>query len=376
MNPRRIWFVVESGTDVRLVEGLRERAELHLVARRIPGGVEISQPTDQPVTTGPASRLQFARRTLAHLLRVRGPHDRVIVQGYGAAALAANLASLRTGTRTYMLVCSPTERYYACRRAHPELGKPFRAGELWGLKLLAALNARIGWHYVVLSRHLADVVRSHGTHRPIHQIPIYGVDCEIFRPASEPIAALRRRRELPETGQIVFFSSRIAPEKDGETLLAAFRRLRERGRDLWLLHRSGGFTAFRAHAERFRIADRVIATDATHPHRELPLDYQASDLCVQASREEGLGFAPLEALACEIPVVAAAVGGLRETIIEGHSGWTYPVGDPEALARAMDDCLTRRDEARRRAQAGRRLVLERFERRRVFDDLMTLLEAP
>ena len=119
----------------------------------------------------------------------------------------------------------------------------------------------------------------------------------------------------------------------------------------------------------------MIGTDAAHPVRELPLDYQASDLCVQASREEGLGFSPLEALACETPVVAAAVGGLRETIVDGETGWTYPVGDAPALARAMEDVLTRRDEARRRAQAGRLMVLERFERRLVFDRLMAILET-
>ena len=174
----------------------------------------------------------------------------------------------------------------------------------------------------------------------------------------------------------MFFSSRIAPEKDGETLLAAVRELRGQGRDVWLLHRSGGFRTLRSYAERYGVADRVIATDAAHPLTELPGDYQAADLCVQASREEGLGFSPLEALACETPVVAAAVGGLRETIVDGETGWTCPAGDAAALARAMADALTRRDEARRRARAGRAMVRERFERRVVFDRLMATLEVP
>ena len=123
------------------------------------------------------------------------------------------------------------------------------------------------------------------------------------------------------------------------------------------------------------MADRVIATDAAQPIVEQPRDYQAADLCVQASREEGLGFSPLEALACETPVVAAAVGGLRETIVDGATGWTYPVGDAAALARAIEQALTQRDEALRRARAGRRVVLERFERRAVFERLMAVLET-
>ncbi len=374
---RRLWFVVESGTDVRLVEGLAERADVTVLARRIEGGVEISRPPARavPVAVGPASRLAFARLVRSRLRRECRPDDRVLVQNYGLAALAANLAARATGAPTLMLVCSPTERYYACRRAHPLPGKPFRARELFALRALARLNAKLGRRYVVLSEHLAGVVRGHGTQRPVSVVPVYGVDGEVFRPWPASTAERRRARGLPETGDLLFFSSRIAPEKDGETLLAAVRELRARGREPWLLHRSGGYRTLRSYAERYGVADRVIATDAAHPVTELPRDYQAADLCVQASREEGLGFAPLEALACETPVVAAAVGGLAETIVDGETGWTYPVGDAAALADAIEQALTRRDEAARRARAGRRMVLERFERRRVFERLMAVLEA-
>lgn len=377
MSPVRIWLIVESGTDVRLVEGLAERANLIVLARRIQGGVEISQPLERavPVTVGPASRSAFAAMVFARLLGARRPTDRVLVQNYGAAALAANAAARITGTPTFMLVCSPLERYYRCRIDHPLPGKPFHAAKLSGLTRLARLNARWGRHYIVLSQHLGDVVRSHGTARPVSVVPVYGVDTSVFRPADQPRYVLRRERGLPEQGEIIFFSSRIAPEKDPETLLAAFKRLRAAGRDAWLLNRSGGYRALQAYAERARLADRVIATDAVHPRRELAKDYQACDLCVQASREEGLGFSALEALACETPVVATDVGGLRETIIDGETGWTYPVRDASTLADAMTQALTRREEARRRAQAGRRMVLARFERRLVFDRLMATLDV-
>lgn len=371
---RRLIFVVESGTDVRLVEGLAEHFDLSILARKIKGGVEISQPTDASfgLITGPSSRFGFASFVFRQLIGRRNV-DAVLVQGYSLAALAANFARQITGKPTLMLVCSPIEAYYRCRRQHPG-GPPYRRLEATALNLLARGNALLGDAYVVLSRHLEQVVRAHGG-KNVFNIPIYGVDSGIFHPPLQTKAQLKAELGLPADGTLIFFSSRIAPEKDSETLLRAVRQLLDEGQNLWLLHRSGGYKQFLGDAGRFGIQSRVIATDAVHPHRALPLDYQACDLCVQASREEGLGFSPLEALACETPVIATRVGGLRETIRDGQTGWTYPVGDATALAACMREVIANPVEAVRRAHNGRQLVCSRFDRRLVFDQLAELLEG-
>ncbi|MEJ7810663.1 MAG: glycosyltransferase family 4 protein [Gemmatimonadaceae bacterium] len=375
MRPR-CCFVVESGTDVRMVDGLTEHFDVSIIARRITGGVEVNwEPrVAVPTTIGPSSRAGFARLVWRSLRR-RGGFDIVMVQGYGVAALVANVASRMSGTPTLMLVCSPVESYYRCRREHPEPGKPYRAGELAAARLLARVNGVVGRGYVVLSRHLAVVVRRHGTRRPVSVVPVYGIDTTYFTPAATPKTAIRAELGLPTTGALLFFSSRIAPEKDSETLLAAVRQLLDAGRDLWVLHRSGGYRAFLESARAVGVGERVIATDAVHPHRQLPRDYQATDLCVQASREEGLGFSPLEALACEVPVVATAVGGLRETIIDGETGWTYRAGDSVALAGAIEAALRDPAEARRRAANGRRMVCATYERALVFGRLEALVAS-
>jgi glycosyltransferase involved in cell wall biosynthesis len=373
----RLLFVVESGSDVRLIEGLAERFHLAVLARLVKGGVEISQKTEAAFAwkTGPASRLRFARAAFAEVWRRRTEFDAVVVQGYGAAALAANAACRLAGLPSFMLVCSPVERYYLCRRQHAEPGRPFRRRELLALGALARLNAVLGSHYLVLSQHLSEVVRRHGARRPVTVIPVYGVDTEIFSPAREPRQVTRHRLGLPEGGSIIFFSSRIAPEKDAGTLLAAFRMLLDEGQDLRLLHRSGGHRAFVEEARRLGVDGRVVATDAVHPHCGLADDYRASDLCVQASREEGLGFSPLEALACGVPVVAARVGGLRETILEGETGWSYPAGDAAALAACIREALNDPFEAARRAALGRQMVCKRYDRRAVFAQLEEVVGA-
>ena len=375
MTLLNLCFIFETGTDFRFIEGLAQRSNLVILGREIENGVMISQPLEMSVPTivGPPSRSKFAQFVWKYLTENRG-FDYVILQNYGLSAIAANLASRFTGTPTAMQVGSPVEAYYSCRKALAMPSKPFQWYELLSLQAIARLNAALGQQYIVVSQHLADVVRHHGAKSQIDVIPVYGVDTKIFVPLTQPKAELRAKLGLPTTGSIIFFSSRVAPEKDSETLLQAFGSLLEKGRDLWLLHRSGGYQTFVKEAEKYGVAQRVIATDAVHPHKELPLSYQACDLCVQSSREEGLGISPLEALACEVPVVATAVGGLKETVIDGQTGWSYSVGNEEALAKCIEEILDNPTEAARRAAAGRDLVCTKYDRQVTFDQFFELLE--
>jgi glycosyltransferase involved in cell wall biosynthesis len=374
VSARKLCFIVESGTDVRLVDGLAGRTRLTVVAREIPGGVPISRTpaSGAEVRIGPASRLAFARFA-ARAVR-EDAYDAILVQGYGLAALRVGITALRRRIPAINLVCSPSERYYRCRRDNPVPGMPYRGAVHLGMRLAARANAAIAQRYVVLSEYLSEVVRNHGVRAPIDVVPVYGVDTARFRPTDEPRSAIRRRLGLAEAGPLLFFSSRVAPEKDTETLLRALALLCADGRPVTVLHRSGGWRAFTELAAALGVGDLVIATDAVHPEHELPDSYRAADLCVQASMDEGLGFSPLEALACGTPVIATAVGGLRETVLDGRTGWSVPPRAPRALADAIADALARPDEGARRAAEGRRMVAERFERSLVFERLFAIPE--
>jgi glycosyltransferase involved in cell wall biosynthesis len=366
-----VCFVVESGTDARMLEGLAARVNLTAFLRAVPGGRAVSQSTRVRVQYGSTNRLLFAVQALRWLLK--HPYDAVLVQGYGIAAFAANLACRLRRKPCWMLICSPVAEYYEARRA---AGRPYSYATHAAIHVLGSLNARLGGRYVVLSEYLRDIVCGYASGPEVHVIPVYGVDPSLYTARPVDRATLRQSRGLPTTGAIVFNSSRVAPEKDTDTLIAAFAELVAEGRDVYLLHRSGGHREFMALAERAGIATRVIATDAVDPRRELPLDYLASDVCVQASRAEGLGFSVLEALACGVPVVATAVGGLTETVQDGVTGWTARPGDPAALADALREAIDKPDEARRRVAAGAALVRERFDSRRAFDRLANVLAQP
>jgi glycosyltransferase involved in cell wall biosynthesis len=68
-------------------------------------------------------------------------------------------------------------------------------------------------------------------------------------------------------------------------------------------------------------------------HRILP----QADLVVQPSLSESFGRAVLEASSCGIPIVASDVGGLKETVVDGRTGWLVPSGSAAALANALTE---------------------------------------
>jgi len=75
---------------------------------------------------------------------------------------------------------------------------------------------------------------------------------------------------------------------------------------------------------------------------------------------EGMPLVVLEAMAASLPVVASRVAGIPEVVEDGKTGWLVPPEDPASLAAALAAALADPAEARRRGEAGRRRLDERF----------------
>jgi glycosyltransferase involved in cell wall biosynthesis len=86
----------------------------------------------------------------------------------------------------------------------------------------------------------------------------------------------------------------------------------------------------------------------------------AADVLVVPSRWESLPITPLQAMACGVPVLATAVGGMPELLTDRVTGRLVPTGDREALARALAELLADRAGLERLGAAGRDVIEGRF----------------
>jgi glycosyltransferase involved in cell wall biosynthesis/phosphoheptose isomerase len=108
----------------------------------------------------------------------------------------------------------------------------------------------------------------------------------------------------------------------------------------------------RALAVEHGVADRVELRGRVE-RAELPALLRSAALVVCVPWYEPFGIVPLEAMACGVPVVASAVGGMVDTILDDRTGVHVPPRDPERLTGAVRELL---DEPDRRAVCGRRGV--------------------
>jgi L-malate glycosyltransferase len=91
------------------------------------------------------------------------------------------------------------------------------------------------------------------------------------------------------------------------------------------------------------------------------VDYLSiADVLLLPSETESFGLAALEAMSCEVPVIASRVGGLPEVVTDGVTGFLRPVGDVDGMSEAAATILTDEALARRLATAARRTAAERF----------------
>jgi len=222
----------------------------------------------------------------------------------------------------------------------------------------------------------SELIDDYGAPRDTVVVIPSAVNTEVYRPVPRDDA--RRRIGLEEDGPVIVYVGRMLPRKDVRNVVRAFalllRRYEEDARAPGakpLLLLVGGETSdpnpvatpeigeLQRLAAELGVAERVRFAGKRQP--EVLRDYySAGDIAVTTPWYEPFGLTPLEGMACGVPVVGSAVGGITYTIADGETGLLVPPRDPESLAGALHDLLAAPERRCRMGLAARARVERLF----------------
>ena len=190
-----------------------------------------------------------------------------------------------------------------------------------------------------------------------------GTDLTRFNPAHVPPSGLRAELGIGAVDPIMLVAARLEPQKGHTVLLDAMPEVVREVPNARVLCLGDG--VLRAELEqqsrKLGLEENVLFLG----FRSNVADWLAlSDFTVLPSFYEGLPLVAVESLAAGRTMVATAVDGTPEVIVNGRTGITVPSGDPRALAAALCTMLRSPDLRKRMAEQGRSYVLEHFSQER------------
>lgn len=199
-----------------------------------------------------------------------------------------------------------------------------------------------------------------------------------WRPGSAPGSVAYEEADLDALdGTVLLYSGRFTEVKRLPLLIEAYARARPRMAGRTALVLLGGFPGEWegehpiATIERLGLADVFLA--GWHSHRELPDFLNAADLLVHASVREQFGQVLVEAMACELPVIAVDRDGPATIVDDGDTGWLVPPDDATALADAMVEAVNDAPARRARGEHARAEVTGRYAWQQIGSDVTELV---
>jgi N-acetyl-alpha-D-glucosaminyl L-malate synthase BshA len=191
----------------------------------------------------------------------------------------------------------------------------------------------------------ADTLEALGVRRDIQVIANF-LDCVEYR--RRPAPALRAALCPAPCEALVIHVSNFRPVKRVDAAIEVFRRIREKVHARFVLLGDGPVReAAEAQVSEAGLERDVLFLGEQH---DLVPYLSAADLFLLPSAQESFGLAALEAMACEVPVVASRVGGLPEIIEDGVTG---VICAPEAIAEMSERGIALLTDGAARERMGR-----------------------
>jgi starch synthase len=260
--------------------------------------------------------------------------------------------------------------------------RPWKAEQLGGGYRLSSWVERTAYEgaaavIAVSAGMREDILRSYPQVDPAKVAVVHnGIDSELWKKRTDE-DTVRRHGIDPDRPSVVFVG-RITRQKGLPYLLRAAAELPPEVQ-LVLLAGAPDTPEIKAEVESLveglrERRDGVVWISEMLPRDQVVAVLSGATVFVCPSVYEPLGIVNLEAMACELPVVATATGGIPEVVVDGETGWLVPIeqvqdgtGTPvdedrfvADLAAALNDAVSDLDRAARMGVAGRRRAVESF----------------
>ncbi|MDZ7751672.1 MAG: glycosyltransferase family 4 protein [Gammaproteobacteria bacterium] len=224
-------------------------------------------------------------------------------------------------------------------------------------RVLVRMKGRLSDEFVAISEGVKRALVADGV--PARRITVIhsAVDLERYRPHQSPVRDLRTAYGLPADSLLVGVIAQLIPRKGHDYLFQALPRLLKRFPNLRLLLFGQGPLRGDLENSARRLGINPFVTFAGFSPT-LANDLPQLNLVVHPALMEGLGVSLLEASACQVPIVASAVGGIPEVVHDHDNGILVPPADPEALLDAISTLLSD-DQLRCLLGHGGRMLMER-----------------
>lgn len=378
---KRLLLFLEGNTDIRYIRGLALNSELEIVIPKSiyekNGGLKKrieSMELKVLVHALDGGRLAFQFKSLIFLFKNIKKFDFILAQENLRGALNANLMGLIFNKPIHSFTCFPPVEYYRCRYKRSQISYLHYMIGVSVIKGLLFINSKLSTSWIILGPYLEELYKDKCRHYSLGQY--YGVDTNYFRPASFSKPEIRKKLNLPLSDFLIFFSSRVSHEKDPQSVLLAVNELNKAGRRVLLLNLSGNYQEMIHLANELKlenVSDWLIACPAVDPTKELAEYYQASDLVIQASLEEGLGLSPLEALACEVPIIVSKVGGLLAHL-EEYANF-FEAGNYSQLKNEIEKYINNPELLTLKAKKGRIYVQKYWSQDVAYDSIKKMMKT-
>jgi len=190
-----------------------------------------------------------------------------------------------------------------------------------------------------------------------------GVDIQRFHPRQEVRPEVFPNGFASSNQFIIGTIGRMQTVKDQTTLVQAFIHFRERFSDI----ADGVRLVLVGDGPLRPDIERLVYESGVSPYvwmsgerQDIPELLRSFDLFVLPSEAEGISNTILEAMACGLPVLATAVGGNVELVVDGSTGRLVPPKDPRAMAEAIVGYVTHKELAQEHGRAARVLAESHF----------------